>query len=217
MTMKTRNLVIPVVAVLTLIIISPFLIHPVEAHILKTFNMAAMSGMNMPSMASNVSVKIGWLNEPPLVGDKNGIVLYVYNGTDDTSPPIANTALNNMTVNIQYGGQTKTLSFDPSDDTPGLYTSAITPDQLGTYNVIIQGNIAGVDIPATTYPQQEVEAKDQYYFPPMTGNMIGSSGNMTMSETPAVPEFGPIASLILVIAIISVVVVTGRTRGFLKF
>jgi predicted secreted protein with PEFG-CTERM motif len=31
-----------------------------------------------------------------------------------------------------------------------------------------------------------------------------------------VPEFGPIASLVLVIAIISVVAVTAKTRGFLK-
>ena len=219
--MKTKNLVIPVVVALTLIVISPYLIHPAEAHILKTFKMQEMSGMNMPSMASNVSVKIGWLHEPPLVGDINELDVYLYNGTDDTAPPIADTGLNNMTINIQYGGQTKTLSFDPSDDTPGLYTSAITPNQLGTYNVIIQGNIAGVAIPSTTYPMQEVEAKDKYYFPPMTGSMAGSSGsmpsNMTMSGTPAVPEFGPIASLVLVIAIISAVIVTGRTRGFLKF
>jgi predicted secreted protein with PEFG-CTERM motif len=202
--MNTRNLIIPVVITLTLIVISPYLIHPAEAHILKTFNMTAMSGMHMLSMSTNVSVKIGWVHEPPLVGDINEIDVFVYNGTNDTAPPIANTGLNNMTVNIQYGGQTKTLNFNPSDDTPGLYTSALTPDQLGTYNVIIQGTIGGVTIPSTTYPMQEVEAKDKYYFPPMTG-------------TPTVPEFGPVASLVLVVAIISAVVVTGRTRGFLKF
>ncbi|MBI3639101.1 MAG: PEFG-CTERM sorting domain-containing protein [Thaumarchaeota archaeon] len=32
----------------------------------------------------------------------------------------------------------------------------------------------------------------------------------------AVPEFGPIASLVLVIAIVSVIAVTAKTRGFLK-
>ena len=222
--MKSRNLVIPAVAALTLIIISPYLTHPAEAHILKTFTMQKMPGMNMPSMPANVSVKIGWLNEPPLVGDANQIDVFVYNGTDDTAPPIANTALNIMTINVQYGGQTKTLSFDPSDDTPGLYTAALTPDQLGTYNVIIQGTINGTNIPSTTYPMQEVESKDKYYFPPMTGGMTGMSGNMsnmsgnmTMSGNQTVPEFGPVASLVLVIAIISVVIVTGRTRVFFKF
>ncbi|HXX05290.1 MAG TPA: PEFG-CTERM sorting domain-containing protein [Candidatus Bathyarchaeia archaeon] len=214
--MKSRNLVIPVVAALTLIIISPYVTHPAEAHILKTFAMQSMPGMNMPSMPANVSVKIGWLHEPPLVGDLNEIDVYVYNGTDDTAPPIANTGLDNMTINVQYGGQTKTLGFDPSDDTPGLYTAALTPDQLGTYNVIIQGTINGTNIPSTTYPMQEVESKDKYYFPPMTGNMPGMNMSNTGTNN-AVPEFGPVASLVLVLAIISVVIVTGKTRGFLKF
>jgi hypothetical protein len=149
--MKNSKFIIPMILAAAVIVIAPFVIHPAEAHILKTFN--------------NVSVKIGWEFEPPLVGDTNQIDLYVYNGTDDTAPPIADTGLDHMKVTIQYGGQTKTLSFDPSDDTPGLYTSTVIPTQLGTYNVIIQGTIGGVTIPPTTYPMQEVEAKDKYNFP----------------------------------------------------
>ena len=158
--MKTKKLVIPIILAAAVIVMAPFVIHPAEAHILKTFNMTGTSGMNMP-----VSVKIGWVNEPPLVGDTNAIQLFIYNGTDDSAPPIANTGLDNMKVTIQYGGQTKTLSFDPSDDTPGEYDTAVIPTQLGTYNVIIQGTIGGVTIPPTTYPMQEVEAKDKYNFP----------------------------------------------------
>ncbi|MGI0006966.1 MAG: hypothetical protein ACREAR_03090, partial [Nitrosotalea sp.] len=75
--MKTSKLIIPVILAVAVIMVIPFAVHPAEAHVLKTFQ--------------NVSVKIGWLNEPPLVGDTNAIVLYVYNGTDDTAPPIANT------------------------------------------------------------------------------------------------------------------------------
>jgi len=206
--MNTKNFVIPVVLALTLLVISPYLVHPAEAHILKTFQ--------------NVSVKIGWLHEPPFAGDLNEIDVYVFNGTDDSAPAIANTALDNMKVMVQYGGQTKTLDFDASDDTPGLYTAALTPDQTGTYNVIIQGTINGTTIPSTTYPMQLVEAKDNYYFTPMTGNMAGMNmtGMSNMSSTSnnqSVPEFGPVASVALVIAIIGVVAITGRTRGFLKF
>ncbi|HJW20448.1 MAG TPA: hypothetical protein VJ571_07835 [Candidatus Nitrosotalea sp.] len=206
--MKTRNFIMPVVLALVLLVISPYLVHPAEAHILKTFQ--------------NVSVKIGWLHEPPFAGDINEIDVYVYNGTNDSAPAIANTALDTMNVLVQYGGQTKTLAFDPSDDTPGLYTAALTPDQLGTYNVVIQGTINGTTIPSTTYPMQLVEAKDNYYFPPMTGNtagmnMTGMNNVSSTSNNQAVPEFGPVAPLALVIAIIGVVAVTGRTRGFLKF
>ena len=210
MFVKTK-IMIPVIVAMVAILAIPYIAHPAEAHILKTFN--------------NVSVKIGWLHEPPLVGDTNELDIYVYNGTDDTAPPIADTGLDNMTVTVQYGGQSKTLSFDPSDDTPGLYTAALRPDQIGTYNVIIKGNIGSVTIPTTTYPMQDVEAKDKYYFPPMSGqnmpgmNMSGQNtqmGNMTMQGNQTVPEFGPVASLVLVIAVISVVIVTARTRGFLK-
>ncbi|WP_101478045.1 hypothetical protein [Candidatus Nitrosotalea bavarica] len=202
-----RKIIIPVILALVAVIVAPYAIHPAEAHTLKTFD--------------KISVKIGWLNEPPFVGDLNEVDVYVYNGTSDSAPPIVGTALDQMTVTAQYGGQSKKLSFDASDDTPGLYVSALTPSQIGTYNMIIQGSINGTTIPSTTYAMQDVEAKDSYYFPPMSGNMTGMnmSGNMTgmnMSNN-AVPEFGPVSSLVLVIAIVSVIVVTGKTRGFLNF
>lgn len=203
-----RKIIIPSILALAVVIVAPYAIHPAEAHILKNFS-------------PNLSIKIGWLNEPPFVGDLNEVDVYVYNGTDDTAPPIANTAMNNMTVTAQYGGHTKQLDFEASDDTPGLYVSALTPSQAGTYNVIIQGSINGTTIPSTTYQMQDVEAKDSYYFPPMSGNMNGMNmsdnmNGMTTSSN-AVPEFGPVASLVLVIAIVSVIVVTGKTRGFLNF
>ena len=214
--MNSRKIIIPVVLALVALVITPYALHPAEAHTTKVFG--------------NIAVKIGWVHEPPLVGDTNAVQIFVYNGTSDSAPPIANTGLDNMTETIQYGGQSKTLSFDASDDTPGEYDSAVRPSQAGTYNMIIKGEIGGTTIPPTTYPLQDVETKDAYYFPPMTGsmpgmNMTGNStmsgmnmtGNNTMSGNQTVPEFGPVASLVLVIAIISVVLVTGRTRGFLKF
>ncbi|MBI3623147.1 PEFG-CTERM sorting domain-containing protein [Candidatus Pacearchaeota archaeon] len=58
--------------------------------------------------------------------------------------------------------------------------------------------------------------------PWMTGIVTVGEESSTPSTPPAttnnnaVPEFGPIASLVLVIAIVSVVAVTAKTRGFLK-
>jgi len=162
--MNFKQIMIPIIIAVAAIIAAPLVLHPAEAHILKTFN---MTGTSMPGMPSHVSVKIGWMNEPPLVGDTNQFQIYIYNGTDDSAPPIADTGLDNMTVTVQYGGQNKdyTSYFSASDDTPGLYTAAIIPTQLGTYNLIIKGNIDGVTIPPTTYPMQDVEAKDKYSFP----------------------------------------------------
>lgn len=50
--------------------------------------------------------------------------------------------------------------------------------------------------------------------PTSSGNMTGM--NMTQQGNQTVPEFGPVASLVLVLAIISVVIFTSKTRGFLK-
>ena len=94
--MNTKKIIIPVILALTAVIVAPYVLHPAEAHILKNF-------------APNVSVKIGWENEPPLVGDTNQIDVYLYNGTDDSAAPIAGNGLDNMTITIQYGGQTKKL------------------------------------------------------------------------------------------------------------
>ena len=217
--MKSKQLVVPLIIAIAGIIMIPFVVHPAEAHILKTFN---MTGTAMPGTPSNVSVKIGWLTEPPLQGDTNQFQIYIYKGTDDSAPPIADNGLDNMTVTLQYGGQTKDYAsyFTASDDTPGLYTAAIIPSQIGTYNLIIKGNIDGVTIPPTTYPMQDVESKDTYYFPSMNGQNPQSQ-QTTNPSTPsqtnqAVPEFGPIASLVLVISVVSVIVVTGRMRGFLR-
>ncbi|MDE1811823.1 MAG: hypothetical protein KGI19_05465 [Thaumarchaeota archaeon] len=167
--MKTSKLILPVILVIAVVTIVPLVVHPAEAHILKTFQ--------------NVSVKIGWDNEPPLVGDTNKIDVFVYNGASDSAPPISNTALDNMKILVQYGGKTNALTLDPSDNTPGLYTVALTPDQLGTYNVRIQGTINGTTIPSTTYPMQPVEAKDNYYFPQMTGNATGANISSTSNQT----------------------------------
>ena len=150
--MKSKKLIVPVILALAAVIMVPLALHPAEAHTTKTFG--------------NIAVKIGWVNEPPLVGDTNAVQIFIYNGTDpNTAPPIADTGMDNMTATIQYGGQTKTLSFDASDDTPGEYDSAVIPTQPGTYNMIIKGTIDGTTIPPTTYPLQEVETKDKYNFP----------------------------------------------------
>jgi len=63
--------------------------------------------------------------------------------------------------------------------------------------------------------------------PWMTGQVIVGAVNAPTSEpttttnptadnNTATPEFGPVASLVLVIAVISVIAVTAKTRGFLK-
>ncbi|MDE1727989.1 MAG: PEFG-CTERM sorting domain-containing protein, partial [Thaumarchaeota archaeon] len=62
--------------------------------------------------------------------------------------------------------------------------------------------------------------------PWMTGQVIVGAASTTPSATPsnstttgnaAVPEFGPVASIVLAIAVMSMVVFAAKTRGIPKF
>jgi len=134
-----------------LIAASAYVIKPAAAHVEKTFG--------------DVTVKVGLANEPPLVGDTNQVQITVSKGSGSNAQPIADTALDNVTVTIKYGGITKTLSPTPSDDTPGEYDSTIIPTQLGSYYIILEGTIDGQQLVNGTFPLDQVESKDNYRFP----------------------------------------------------
>ena len=159
--MKTRTKVIPIIIVLTLVVMSPYVIKPASAHVTKQFG--------------DISVKVGFANEPPLVGDTNTVQIFVSQGSGNSTQPIAGNALNNVAVTIQYGGKTKTLSFDPSDDNPGEYDSTVIPTQLGSYNIIMKGTINNQNIDVT-FPLTDVESKDKYYFPALVSGGAQTTG-----------------------------------------
>ena len=62
----------------------------------------------------NLSVEVGWSNEPALVGELNNAIVQV-NQTNgkNTQTPVIN-ALANMNILAKYGGVTKPLDFVPS-------------------------------------------------------------------------------------------------------
>ncbi|MGI0045775.1 MAG: plastocyanin/azurin family copper-binding protein [Nitrosotalea sp.] len=129
-------------------------------------------------------------------------------------------------TNADTVGHTAT-SGQPSDNTTGTvwdsslikaggtYTSpAFTT--AGTYNYFCQVHpwmtgqvIVGAATTSTTPTAPTTSSGSM----PSGMNM---TGNSTMSGNQAVPEFGPVASLVLVIAIISAVVFTSKTRGLPK-
>ncbi|MDE1765172.1 MAG: hypothetical protein KGI27_02740 [Thaumarchaeota archaeon] len=184
--MKNKKIIIPIVITLSLIATSTFMITPASAHVEKSFG--------------DVSVKVGLSNEPPLVGDTNQVQIIVTKGSGSNAQPLVDTALDNVTTTIKYGGITKTLSPVPSDDNPGEYDSTIIPTQLGSYYIILTGNIDGQAIDNGTFPLDQVESKDNYYFPPL-GSSTGLNDNQPVqggtSGTPygmPAPQFSAIVN-----------------------
>lgn len=103
----------------------------------------------------------GWINEPPLVNQLNGIELTITRESD--GQPITN-ALAQLDVSVKKGGQTKPLEPDQQEE-PGVYVATILPTQTGQYAVVMKGTIGGQAIDG------QIEIEDvgdtaRFNFPP---------------------------------------------------
>lgn len=110
----------------------------------------------------------GWVTEPPLVGQLNGIVLQVVRISDGS--PITN-AFSSMDVNVVKGGQSKAISPSPTEE-GGVYVASIVPTQLGQYAITLQGTISGQQI-NTQLEIEDVEDSASLNFPPSSGGGNG--------------------------------------------
>jgi hypothetical protein len=108
-------------------------------------------------------IEVGWLNEPPIVGEKNGIVLNVTDtsgGGEVSAQDIAS-----LTVTLSYGGQRKILTFQPlGEDTPGQFMAPILPTVPGEYEIIFGGILGDTAVEAETHVE-EVQPIDTLAFP----------------------------------------------------
>ena len=87
----------------------------------------------------DVRLEVGWVNEPPLVDQINGVFLQATRVSNDQ--PI-NNALAQMDISVKKGAQTKSLNFQPQEEA-GVYAAEILPTQHGQYIVVLNGTIAG--------------------------------------------------------------------------
>jgi len=55
-------------------------------------------------------IEIGWINEPPIVGQQNAIIVNVSNTSGGDARPVED--VSTLTVTISYGGQVKLLRFN---------------------------------------------------------------------------------------------------------
>jgi hypothetical protein len=118
----------------------------------------------------DISIVAGWVDEPPLVNQLNGIVLIV---TQVSNGQPVNNALAQADIILQKGAETRPLEFQPSEEA-GTYTATILPTQTGQYTLVMRGTIAGQAIDGQI-EIEDVEDTARFSFPPATTN--SSSGN----------------------------------------
>jgi hypothetical protein len=138
------------------------------------------------------NVEVGWIDEPPVVGQRNAIVVNVEN----TKSTDAQVDVSKLTVAVTYGGQTKNLTLEPlSEDTVNQYIAPILPMVAGQYTVQLRGQLDTTDVTQDVQPE-EVVSDDEIAFP-----------SASAEQTPAAPPdyglwLGVVALIVAVVALL---------------
>jgi hypothetical protein len=108
------------------------------------------------------TLEIGWLNEPPVAGQNNAIVVHVSTTSDDQ--PVED--VSSLTLTISYGGQNKTLTLEPVDEhSPGEFMAPVVPTVPGQYTVQFGGRIGETTFADVQVEPEEVQPADTLAFP----------------------------------------------------
>ena len=85
------------------------------------------------------TVEVGWITEPAIVGQPNGLFVSV---SDATGKPVAGLA-KTLTAEVIAGGGANRMALELSadPDRPGEYTAPLVPTRTGDYTFHINGTI----------------------------------------------------------------------------
>jgi hypothetical protein len=117
----------------------------------------------------DISIVGGWVNEPPLVNQLNGIALTI---TQVSNGQPVNNALAQLDITLQKGTEARPLEFQPTEE-PGVYTATILPTQTGQYAIVMRGTIAGQAIDGQI-EIEDVEDTARFTFPPASSTGGGN-------------------------------------------
>ena len=106
---------------------------------------------------------IGWLEEPPIAGQMNAIVISI---TEQSSgEPLTMEDASALQVTISYGGQTRGLALEPvGEDSPGVFMAPLLPTVPGEYTILLGGQLGETAVEAEVQPE-EVQPADVLQFP----------------------------------------------------
>lgn len=120
-------------------------------------------------------IEVGWLNEPPIVGEKNAIVVNVSDTSGGGEQPVED--VSSLTVIVSYGGQSKILTLQPlGEDTPGQFVAPILPTVPGEYEVIFGGSLGDTAVDAKAHVE-EVQPPETLAFPSVDAAQPSTAGS----------------------------------------
>jgi hypothetical protein len=126
----------------------------------------------------NISITPGWEVEPPLVNQLNSIEINITQNEADGNSAAVRNAFSELDASVKSGGVTKSLDFEPQEESAGLYRAAILPTQVGSYSLVLIGSIDGQTINSELLIE-DVEDTAKFAFP--LAESQGSSGSAMLS------------------------------------
>jgi hypothetical protein len=126
----------------------------------------------------NISVTPGWEVEPPLVNQLNSVEINITRNEAGGNSVAVRNAFSQLDASIKSGGVTKSLDFEPQEESAGLYRAAILPTQVGSYSLVLIGSIDGQTI-SSELLIEDVEDTAKFAFP--LAESQGSSGSSMLS------------------------------------
>ncbi len=113
--------------------------------------------------AGDYQLEIGWLTEPPVAEQMNGIIVNVTKGNEEE--PVED--VSDLVVKVSYGGQVKALLLQPlGEDTPGQFVAPILPTIPGQYTIQLGGRLGDTEVSAEVEPEK-VQTPEMIQFPIM--------------------------------------------------
>jgi hypothetical protein len=168
------SLTIIIILLITVTTFASNNIRPAYAHITKQFG--------------NITIEVGWSNEPSLAGELNNVIVDVNKTRSGGNSSAVINALADMNILVKYGGVTKTLDFEPSEQAEGLYESKIIPTRVGSYSLVLNGTIQGQNISSAEIPLDDVEGKQKLSFPDSSSSSGSEEGTSSSNNNNIGPK-----------------------------
>jgi hypothetical protein len=121
-----------------------------------------------PVLDDQYEVTVGFLDEPAVAGELNGLSLRVTKGSGEAGEPVEGLA-ETLQAEVIYGDQTMALELSPVFQDPGHYRGIFIPTAEGDYTFHITGEIEGnaLDEAFTSSPEgfDSVQPREPLEFP----------------------------------------------------
>jgi hypothetical protein len=106
----------------------------------------------------------GWVNEPPIAGQRNGVEIFVNDTSGGSEQPVEEQIVQSLVVELTYGAESKTLTLEPVFDTPGAFDATVIPTIPGLYSLKFSGTVGDTAVDAEV-ELEEVQTADAVQFP----------------------------------------------------